>query len=143
MPKGARELAAELLTMDGVNFELGPWLKMTAPPEWQARSFPEWPENQVLFSSKILLLGFIPFDSHWFKFESVGPRGFSEQSSNIMNRVWAHQRSITTTESGTLVRDEVRYQSKISFVGALFLPIYKLVFANRHRRLKSKYAKPV
>lgn len=62
---------SELLTMRGVNKELGPLIRMTAPSEWSDRPIYEWPVGRVLFSSWILLFGIIPIDRHKFFFQSI------------------------------------------------------------------------
>ena len=52
----SNELAHDTLNMSGVNYELGPLLKMSAPDIWQSKSITEWPTNQNLFSSNILFI---------------------------------------------------------------------------------------
>ncbi len=125
--------------MSGVNYELGPTLKMTTPKQWQEKPLHEWPTGETVFCSKILLFGFLPIDLHWIKFESVSGDGFRELSSSLINREWLHERKVSSLDSCTVVRDEVGYECKLKVLGNLLLPIYKRVFTHRHQRLVKKY----
>ncbi|WP_290537229.1 hypothetical protein [Alcanivorax sp.] len=49
------EDVSELLTMRGVNRELSPIIRMTAPADWSSKPIFEWPTGKELFSSWILL----------------------------------------------------------------------------------------
>ena len=135
------QLASDLLLMSGVNYELSPLLKMSVPQTWAAKPISDWPVNNNIFSSTILLFGFIPIDLHRFKFLSVHGMGFKESSKTLLNSLWSHQRTISSNGSGAKVTDVVYYKSKLGFLGYLFKPLYQSIFAHRHKRLKSKYAK--
>lgn len=139
LPVDANALSEALLTMNGVNFELGPWLRMSAPAEWGTKPIYEWPTQAPIFTSRIFFLGFIPIDLHRFRFISVGTSGFEESSSALLNRVWAHQRSIQPYAEGSKVIDQVSYEPKSKLLGRILKPIYRATFAHRHKRLKSKY----
>jgi hypothetical protein len=128
------------LTLRGVNAELFPLVKMTAPETWSSRSILEWPVQQPLFKSWILLLGILPIDRHSFYFDSIAPtEGFKERSSSTSNTVWCHARRITAIASGCRVTDTVEYQNRLPLLGSLFKPMYRLVFWCRHRNLRSRY----
>lgn len=134
------QLATDLLNMSGVNYELSPFLKMSTPQQWSAKSIADWPVNDHIFSSSILLFGFIPIDLHRFKFTSVDGMGFTESSNTLLNSLWSHERTISITDSGAKVTDVVCYKSRLGFIGYLFKPLYQSIFAHRHKRLKQKYA---
>ena len=127
-------------TIDQVNAELRPLVRMTAPAEWIDRPIIEWPEKQQLFTSWILLFGALPIDRHAFCLRSVVPgKGFYEDSSSTMNRYWRHQRWVTPVEGGCRVTDRVEYASRLPLWGLLLKPIYELVFRQRHRNLGRAY----
>jgi hypothetical protein len=130
-------------TLDQVNAELHPLVRMTAPDEWSGRPIVEWPANQPLFTSWILLFGVLPIDRHAFCLRSVSPaEGFDEDSSSTMNRYWRHQRRVTPIEGGCRVTDRVEYESRLPLWGSLLKPVYELVFRHRHRNLGKAYVKP-
>ena len=67
------EEISRTLTMSGVNAELRPLVRMTAPAPWATRPIFDWPEQKLLFTSWILLLGVLPIDRHAFSLRSVIP----------------------------------------------------------------------
>jgi hypothetical protein len=102
-------LAQDSFRMSGVNYELGPILKMSAPDNWYSKSINEWPTGQSLFCSTIYLFGVIPIDRHYFKFSKIDGLGFLESSNSLMNSLWSHERTIKIDGSGSLVKDIVFY----------------------------------
>ena len=127
-------------TIDEVNAELTPLVRMSAPAEWIGRPIVEWPEKQRLFTSWILLFGVLPIDRHAFCLRSVEPaEGFFEDSSSTMNRYWRHRRRVTPIEGGCRVTDRVEYESRLPLWGFLLKPVYELVFRQRHRKLRAAY----
>ena len=128
------------LTLSGVNAELSPLVRMTAPAAFARRPLQEWPERQHLFTSWILLLGVLPVDRHAFYLHSVTPgRGFVETSSSTINALWQHERMIVPLAFGCRVTDVVEYRCRLPLLGYLLKPLYKLVFWRRHRYLRSRY----
>lgn len=133
-------LILEQLNLAGVNAELMPLLRMTAPAQWRDKSLFCWPTQQPLFNSWILLFGILPIDLHSFCLESVEEgSGFQEHSSSWLNRAWRHQRRIEQTESGCRVTDWVEYSSRIPLLDKILRPVYRMVFRHRHRRLRRRY----
>ncbi|MGH8453012.1 MAG: hypothetical protein ACRESW_00525, partial [Nevskiales bacterium] len=122
-------------TWEGVNAELWPF-RMTAPAEWRKREINTVPCRQPLFDSWILLFGILPTDLHHFRLESLGPGfRFQEDSSSLVNRQWRHQRIVEPDGSGCIVTDRLEIIPRLTLLGFLMAPIYRLVFANRHRKL--------
>ena len=131
---------AGLLTMEGVNRELRPLIRMTVPREWSGKAISEWPAGQVLFSSWILLFGILPIDRHTFCFQEIDrQRGFSETSTSLTNRLWHHRRSIDCNEQTCLVTDIVEVEPRLSFLAYVLGPVYRFVFKHRHKLLRSRF----
>jgi hypothetical protein len=125
-----------------VNAELRPWVHMTAPGAWKSRPLIEWPAGRQLFSSWVLLFGFLPVDLHFLCLERIDPeRGFDERSSSFSNRFWQHSRSVVPCEGGCIVSDRVEYASRLPLLGAILLPVYRAIFDSRHRFLRRKYGR--
>jgi hypothetical protein len=128
------------LTLGGVNAELWPLVRMTAPAAFTQRPLQEWPEGQHLFNSWILLFGILPVDRHAFFLQSVVPgKGFVETSSSTLNALWQHERTIVPITAGCRVTDIVEYRCRLPLLGFLLKPLYQLVFWCRHRYLRSRY----
>ena len=138
LPVKADEILATL-TMHGVNTELRPLIRMTAPQAYSERSILDWSEQQKLFDSWILLFGCLPIDRHSFYFDVIDENeGFSEHSTSWTNKYWKHDRRVASQESGCRVVDTVRYKSRIPLMDLLLKPAYRLVFWLRHRNLRAK-----
>jgi hypothetical protein len=133
------EISTHLLSMDGVNDELSPLVKMTAPSKWSKRRLTDWPLDAELFVSTILLFGLIPVDLHRFKLIDVSDYGFREVSSSLTNKVWHHRRTIAAQGAYCLVRDEVAFVPRVASLAAVMKRVYKMVFGHRHKRLEAKY----
>ena len=128
------------ITMEGVNAELGPIVRMTAGGEWAESPILEWPTGQALFKSWVLFLGILPIDRHSCLLEAVYPGvGFLESSSTTTNSVWRHERTVEAIDGGCRVTDRVSYESRSPLVGWVFKPVYEAVFAHRHRYLKKTF----
>jgi ligand-binding SRPBCC domain-containing protein len=132
------------MSMAAVNAELMPLVRMTVPRKWRSCLLEQWASGQVLFRSVILLFGLLPVDVHSLRLERISPgRGFLEQSHSWVNKQWRHERSTVPTNSGCVVTDTVTVHSRVPAVGVLLLPVYRLVFRHRHRRLKGLYGRAV
>jgi len=135
-----REEICGLLTMQNVNRELSPLVRMTVPPQWSDRPIYEWPVGRVLFSSWILLFGVLPIDRHTFFLQSTDrQQGFEEESRSLINNRWHHCRTIECNSASCRVTDVVEFQCRLPVLAHLLLPLYRLVFQHRHQVLKSHY----
>jgi hypothetical protein len=130
----------EALTMESVNRELAPLVRMTAPPGWRRCAIGQWEAGRVLFSSWILLFGVVPIDRHTFRLERILPgEGFDEASSSWANRQWRHSRRISAVPGraeACTVTDRVSVTGRLPWLTAVLMPTYRLVFRHRHARLR-------
>lgn len=128
-------------TMKGVNREILPFLRMTYPKEAENLSLENAPLDRTLFRSWILLFGILPVDYDDIKIVEIYSHGFLESSEMLSNKIWRHKRVVSKSQNGSLVRDELEFVPRIPGIGFLFTPIYKLVFAYRHYRLRKIFGK--
>ncbi|WP_284616715.1 hypothetical protein [Aquabacterium humicola] len=128
------------MSMRAVNAELNPLVHMTAPPGWRDGPLDAWQTGRVLFRSWILLFGLLPVDRHALQLQSVNPAGgFVEESTSWTNRRWRHERSTRASPRGCVLTDRVTVESRLPGLAWLLLPVYRAVFAHRHRRLRRRY----
>jgi len=127
----------EHATLADVNAELAPWVRMTAPRPWKTAPLRTWPAGRQLFRSWILLFGVVPVDVHTFCLVRIEPSsGFDERSTSLVNRIWAHSRSVQPSAQGCIVTDRVTTEARLPVLGALLAPVYRAIFSSRHRYLR-------
>ncbi len=118
-----------------------PYAKMTYPTSRSEIANNEVPLQQVLFKSIILLFGFIPVDLHYLRLDKIDAgTAFYENSYSLQHYYWKHTRTIIESNMKVFVRDELHFSPRISFLGYVLLPIYKMIFRNRHRQLQQYFA---
>ena len=139
----AGDVWARVATVDGINHELGPWLRMTVPRAWAGASIADLEPPQRLGRSWVLLFGVVPVDYDDLGIEAVGERSFREVSTMATASRWQHERWIEDEPSSparSVVRDRLTFTPRRAIrvlpVGAaLHARIVSALFAHRHRRL--------
>ncbi len=130
--------------MDTVNYELGPWIRMSAPDAWRRLKLEDWSGIHSLFESWILLFGVVPIDRHAFGTLDLGPeRKFVETSTSWINRHWRHERVVAPAAGGCEIVDSIDFAPRLRALSAVLEPVYRLVFRHRHARLRARYGSPV
>lgn len=131
----AGDVWAHASTIAGVNRELFPLARMTAPPGARLDASTIVPGRRA-FRSWILAFGVVPVDYDDLTLVDLEePRRFLERSAMLTQRLWEHERTVEPAGGGCLVRDRVRFEPRSTLLGRLQLPVFRLVFANRHRQL--------
>jgi hypothetical protein len=85
---------ARVASLEGINYELGPWMRMTAPRGAEL-SHSTVPLGRRWFRCWILLFGVVPFDYDDLCVERLDPgRRFRECSTMLTARRWEHERTL-------------------------------------------------
>lgn len=124
-------------SLEGINYELGPWLRMTAPSGTELT--PEAvPLGKRWFRSWILLFGVLPVDYDDLRVELIEPnRRFLERSTMLSARSWEHERTLDpATDGGTRLTDRVTFTPRVAVTGHLHRAVIRAIFRHRHRRLR-------
>jgi ligand-binding SRPBCC domain-containing protein len=123
---------ARVTTIDGVNAELMPLVRMTGEGEIGVGP---------LGRSWILLGGVLPIDYDDICLEAVEPgRGFRERSRLGSCSAWHHDRTLLPLAGGrTRVVDEVAFAPRLRAFGGLMAFTFELTFRWRHRRLRRQW----
>lgn len=132
------EVWAHASTMEGVNSELSPWIRMTVPAPMRGKRLDDLEVGQEAFGSVLLAFGFVPFDLHHLTLERVYPRGFDEESWTWMQRRWRHERRVDAVQGGCVVSDRLVVAPRFGPV-ALVKPFVRWIFEARHRALREKF----
>jgi len=129
--------------MAGVNHELGPFFRMTFPPEAARFDLSAVPIGRRAFRSWMLLFGVLPVDWDDLTFEAFEPgRGFRERSTMLTQRVWRHERMLEPVPGGTRVTDRLAWEERLPGAGAIFAVVVPRLFRWRHRRLAAAVTRP-
>lgn len=126
-------------TLAGVNAELMPLLRMTAPANSYQLPFTQAARQQPLFASWLLLFGILPFDRHQLQLDEVWEGGFRENSSSLIHRYWRHERIITPDNGGAVLSDTLEFEPRLSSLGYLLLPLVRMIFTHRHHYLRQQF----
>src|SRR5689334_17898438 len=133
-------LWAAISTMDGVNAELAPWVRMSVPLQARGKSLADVPVGDVAFDSWLLAFGVLPFDRHRLRLVEVEPgRGFLERSSSWLQRVWQHERTLVEVAGGTEICDRVTVEPRIGVSAPIVAGVVRRIFRHRHARLRERF----
>lgn len=137
------EVWRNISTMTGVNYELHPFVHMTAPRASQTLPATVT-SGQVLFQSWLLFLGVVPFDRHALALDHVdNGHGFVEESNSWLQRRWRHERTLTETATGgCLIKDRLMIEPRVGLSRPIVAAIVRHLFAHRHRRLTKRFGEP-
>jgi ligand-binding SRPBCC domain-containing protein len=128
-------------TFEGINDELGPVLRMTAPARVRRLDPAEVVLGERIFRSWVLLFGVLPIDYDDLTLIALEPgRGFHERSRMLSMRVWEHERTLERDGAAAcLVRDRLSFEPRLPGMGPLLERIIRATFTHRHRRLRRRF----
>jgi len=129
---------ARVSTFEGINDELRPLMRMTAPARVRALDPAEVVLGERIFRSWILLFGLIPIDYDDLSLIALEPgRGFHERSTMLSMRAWEHERWLEPDGDGRCrLRDRLSFEPRIGIAGALLEAFIRMTFRHRHKRLR-------
>jgi ligand-binding SRPBCC domain-containing protein len=129
-------------SVDGVNGELTPLMRMTVPRALRGATLDDLPLGQRAGRSWILLFGIIPVDYDDMTITERGPgHRFFEQSTMLTQSRWSHERSVEPTPGGSRVTDHLTWQGRARPLGAMYRLVIPIVFGHRHRRLRKRFGR--
>jgi ligand-binding SRPBCC domain-containing protein len=140
----AEKVWARVVTTEGINDEVRPWMTMSMPRGAKSLTVDDVPIGETIGRAWLRLFGVVPFDYDRLTIAELVPgRSFDEQSTMMSMRRWRHERSVTPEGDGkTVVRDRISFQLR-----ALLRPLTPVVaaglralFGHRHRRLQRHFA---
>lgn len=139
----AENVWARVSTARGINDELSPFLRMTAPRELREGGLARVRVGERVCRSWVLLFGLLPVDYDDITLERLDPpRGFLERSTMLTQREWQHERTIEPAEDraeGCVLTDRVSYDPRLPIPDAVLRRLYAAIFRHRHRRLRRRF----
>jgi ligand-binding SRPBCC domain-containing protein len=140
VPAPAERVWERVVSEEGINDELKPWMRMTMPRSLKGKTIADVQPGEKLGRSWLLLFGFIPMD-----YDNLGlaeldpPRRFLERSTMASMRSWQHERTVEPTGTTCVVTDRITFEMRkpLAAVGVERATAASLerMFAHRHRRL--------
>ncbi|MXP21250.1 hypothetical protein GIY30_07770 [Gordonia sp. HNM0687] len=139
------DLVLERVTsMDGINDELMPYLKMRLPRHHRGKTIADMEIGQPLGKVPLLFGGFLPLDYDDLTLAELTPgRGFREASSMASMTVWRHARTLTAlSPTSTEVVDELDFRPRLPLrpLAPLLALFVANLFRHRHRKLLAHFA---
>lgn len=129
---------AHATSMDGVNAELAPWVRMSVPAVARGKSIGDVPLGEEAFASWLLAFGVLPFDLHHLTLVERGERSFVEESWSWMQKRWRHERTVTPIEGGCEVVDRLTVAPRLA-PSVVVKPLVARTFAGRHHVLRARF----
>jgi ligand-binding SRPBCC domain-containing protein len=128
-------------TFEGINDELRPLMRMTAPSRVRALEPADVVLGERIFRSWVLLFGVLPIDYDDLTLVALEPgRGFHERSRMLSMRVWEHERTLEPAgDSATRVSDRLSFEPRLPGAGPLLERFIRMTFRHRHRRLRRRF----
>ena len=135
--------------LDGVNYELRPWLRMTAPAGLVGATIDELEPGRPAGRSWLLLGGVLPVDYDDLCLTEIDPpQYFHERSRMLAMDPWEHERSIRPLgPDSARLTDRLRFELRSPLAAVpgaerLAVAIVRALFRHRHRRLAKLYGTP-
>lgn len=139
----AADVWAVVSTMDGVNAELRPFVRMTHPAHLQslADADDDLSPGEVVFQSWLLAFGFLPIDRHALGLERIYEgEGFDEESTSWLQRRWRHERRVMPDPTGgCTVTDELTAEPRLALLAPVLRLVVSALFRHRHRKLARRF----
>jgi hypothetical protein len=127
-------------TAQGINDELWPLLRMTAPPRLREGGLAQVQIGQRICRSWVLLLGVLPVDYDDITLVRLEPpAGFLERSRMLSQRVWEHERTLEEVPDGCVLTDRITYVPRLPVPDRALRALFAAVFRHRHRRLRRRF----
>jgi ligand-binding SRPBCC domain-containing protein len=127
------------VSVAGLKDEMRPLLRMTLPGNLQSLEDLDIQPPQMLYRSRLLLLGFIPGGVSELTMVDWQPGyRFVEQSPMTGMQSWQHTRTVVAEGDATRVIDELRYEPQV--MAAITGKIVAWFFRHRHKRLRAYFS---
>src|SRR3990170_8110995 len=102
----AEQVWDRVVTPEGINDELRPWMTMSMPRGAESLTVDNVPIGTPIGRAWLRLFGVLPFDYDLLTIAELQPgRGFREESTMLSMRQWRHEREVTPDGEKTVVRD--------------------------------------
>src|ERR1700754_4390573 len=108
----ADQVWARVVTPEGINGEVRPWMTMSMPRGAESLTVDNVPLGEPIGRAWLRLFGVVPFDYDLLTIAALVPgRSFDEQSTMMSMRRWRHERSVSPDGNGkAVVHDRITFE---------------------------------
>lgn len=134
----AAEVWARVVTADGINDEMRPWMTMSLPRGAEGVTIDNLAVGTPIGRAWLRLFGVLPFDYDHLTITELEPgHRFREESTMLSMRRWVHDRTIESIGTGATVIDRVTIGPRLPMrlIGPVLVRVLRAFFGHRHRRL--------
>jgi ligand-binding SRPBCC domain-containing protein len=141
----AQQVWQRVVTPEGINHELRPWMTMSMPRGARDLTVDTIPVGTPVGRCWMRLFGVLPFDYDHLMLAELRPgRGFHEESTMMSMRLWRHERTLEPDgDAKTIVRDRLTFELRAPL--RLLTPIIAAgigaLFTHRQRRLQRYFGR--
>jgi ligand-binding SRPBCC domain-containing protein len=140
----AERVWARVVTPEGINDELRPWMSMSTPRGAETMTVDTVPIGAPIGRAWLRLFRVLPFDYDRLSIAELEPgRRFLEQSTMLSMRRWQHERTLTPQGAGqTILRDRITFEPRVPlmFAAPVIARGLHALFGHRHRRLRRHFS---
>jgi hypothetical protein len=133
-----------VVTPEGINDELRPWMTMSLPRNAESLTIATVPVGTPIGRSWLRLFGVLPFDYDLLTIAELQPgRSFREESTMLSMSRWQHERSVTPDgDAKAVVHDRITFLPRawLRLVTPVLAVGIGALFGHRHRRLQRHFA---
>jgi hypothetical protein len=133
-----------LVTPEGINDEMGPWMTMSMPHGAKSLTVDNVPVGTPIGRAWLRLFGVFPFDYDYLTIAELQPgRSFREESTMLSMSRWQHERSVTPDgDTKAVVHDRITFQPRVGlrFATPVLKKTITALFGHRHRKLQRHFA---
>ncbi|OBB73974.1 Uncharacterized conserved protein [Mycolicibacterium flavescens] len=130
---------ARIVTPEGINHELRPWMTMSMPRGKKDLTVETIPVGEPVGRCWMRLFGVLPFDYDNLTIAGLWPgRGFHEESTMLSMRLWRHERTLEPAgDASTVVRDRLTFELRapLRVLTPVIAAAVGALFGHRQRRL--------
>ena len=141
----ADEVWARVVTPEGINDEVRPWMTMSMPRGAKSLTVDNVPIGTPIGRCWLRLFGVLPFEYDRLCIAQLDRgRSFDEQSTMMSMRLWRHERIVTPHDDGkALVRDRITFKLRapLRIATPVVASGLRALFGHRHRRLQRHFAR--
>jgi ligand-binding SRPBCC domain-containing protein len=139
----AQAVWARVVTPEGINDELRPWMTMSVPRGAEGVTIDDLDVGVPLGRAWLRLFGVLPFDYDHLTITELEPgKRFREESVMLSMSRWVHERTVDSVEDGTSVVDRIMFAPRrhLILLGPVLARVLSAFFAHRHRRLARHFS---